>query len=172
MLMFKRIISGILLMIMVSGMTLATSAKSKESMYNANTYSTEQFLANITRPEVRNETTYKQFYLVCGSSENRTLKFEALVYHEDSQMYKPLSLVGGGNVWFMYEPGVFAEQLNLPKTGANKIRIATYYDDDKDLIPGKNLQVSDYTITLMENNVDSGMSGFQRIAIMLGYLFR
>lgn len=172
MLMFKKAVSGILLMIMVSGIALSTSARGKDSIYNPNTYSTEQFLANITRPEVKSETTYKQIYLVCGSSENRTLKFEALVLNDETGDYRPLSIVDGGNSWFMYEPGVFAEQLNLPKTGANKIRIATYYDGSKELIPGKNLQISDYTITFMEKNEVSSMNGFQRIATMLGYLFR
>jgi hypothetical protein len=171
--MFRKILLSFLLMIMFSVFVVSSNAAGKSAIYNPNTYSTEQFLANVTRPEVRNETTYKKIYLVCGSSENKALMFEALVFDAAEGYFKPVSIVGGGHTWKLNDPGIFAEQLVLPKTGANQIRIVTYFDGEEVLVPGKNLQVSDYTITLMEKN-DKNLfrNGFQRIANMLGQLFR
>lgn len=171
--MVKRIVSGTLLMIIFSMLSLSTFAKGKDTIYSPSTYETSQFLVNVTRPEVRNETTYNRIYLVCGTSENRNLKFEALYLDEAANTYRAVQLVGDKNSWHMYEPGVFAEQLYLPKTGANQIRIVAYYADEKELVRGKNLQISDYTITLMEKSDKNLFSnGFQRIANMLGQLFR
>jgi hypothetical protein len=170
--MFKKMIFSLGVISILASFSLLTYSFNNDPRYDPSTPSTGEFMAVITRPQGVSETTFRNMFLLCGVNYDRKLRFEALVFNPNSGLYEPASMLKGVHTWEMSQPGVFAEQMYLEKSGVNNIRIAAYDLEGTDFIPGKNLQISNYAITLMGRNEEGHLgTGFGRISRMLSQIF-
>jgi hypothetical protein len=170
--MFKKIILIFSVISVFASLSVFTYSFNSDPRYDPSTPSTGEFMAVITRPQGVSETTFRNMFLLVGVNYERKLRFEALAFNPNSGVYEPASMARGQHTWEMTQPGVFAEQMVLRQSGVNNIRIAAYDIHETDFVPGKNLQISNYAITLMEKKEDGNMgTGFGRISRMLSQIF-
>lgn len=140
-----------------------------------NTEDTKQFLVTITRPE-GDETTFKESYVICGNSDKQDITVKLLMYNEETEVFEPFMNLDGEDTWVIGASGFFMKEIELPKNGANRIRIAAYQgsngEKEIELVPEENLQVNTFTVTLLDKSIrDSIKNGFLRITDMLDNLF-
>jgi len=139
------------------------------------TEDTKQFLVKITRPE-GDETTFKESYVICGNSDKQNITVKLLMYNEKTETFEPYKDLDGEDTWVIGASGFFMKEIELPKKGANKIRIVAYQGntkkDNAELVLGENLQVNTFTVTLLDRSVKEAIkNGFLRITDMLDNLF-
>lgn len=169
----KKLIMGVAVCVLALGLTFSTYALTGSGVIvNPDTPTTEQFMATITRPQGTSETTLRSIYMICGINFSRQLRFEMYRYNAELKKYEEQENIEGENSFDMLEPGVFAEEIVLQNSGANKIRIAAYDVDATELKLGENLQISEYTVNLLQKDENDGFgSGFRRISTMLSRIF-
>ncbi len=169
----KKLIMGVATCVLALGLTFSTYSLTGSSIIvNPDTPTTEQFMATITRPQGTSETTLRSIYMVCGVNYSKQLRFEMYRYNSDLEKYEEQKNIEGENSFDMLEPGVFAEEIVLQNSGANRIRVAAYDVDATELKLGENLQINDYTVNLLEKDENDGFgSGFRRISDMLSKIF-
>jgi hypothetical protein len=73
----------------------------------------------------------------------------------------------------MGDCGIFIKEVVLPRNGLNRIRIAAYRSSESDKLElGKNLQVNDFTITVLNQGIkDMIKNGLFRVSDMLNNMF-
>jgi len=139
------------------------------------TEDTKQFLVTITRPE-GDETTFKESYVICGNSDKQNITVKLLIYNEKTDQFEPYRNLDGEDTWTIGASGFFMKEIELPKKGANRIRIAAYQGSAKmeqtELVLGENLQVNTFTVTVLDRSLRNSIkNGFLRITDMLENLF-
>jgi hypothetical protein len=174
--MMKRIFA--IFLVFILGVSLCINAFAQydipELLSDKGTQETEQFLVTITRPE-GDETTFKESYVLCGNSGKENITIKLLMYNESTEKFEPFKNIDGEDTWQIGVSGFFMKEIELPKMGANKIRIVAFEgSNEKDVVlkPGENLQVNTFTVTLLGKSVkDSIKNGFLRITDILNVLF-
>ncbi|MFZ5989347.1 MAG: hypothetical protein ACOYWZ_19810 [Bacillota bacterium] len=171
--MFKKFIVLFTLAVFVLGLCVTSFAAGENDLLaNKDTKDTKQFLVTITRPE-GDESTFKKSYVICGNSDKEGITVQLLMYNDKTGNFEPFKNTDEEDTWKIGASGFFMKEIELPNNGANRIRIAAYKDGDKkNLIPGENLQVNTFTVTLLDKGIkDSIKNGFFRITDMLTKLF-
>lgn len=132
---------------------------------------TEQFLVTITRPE-GDESTFRKSYIVCGNSVAEKITVKLYMYDEEAESFMSFENTEGENSWGIGYSGFFIKEIELPNIGANRMRIAAFKSEDKELALGTNAQVNTFTVTLLDNEVKNSMrNGFFNINQMLMRIF-
>ncbi len=177
--MIKKFCSAVLIMIFVFVPILSSYAASEkidsDLIYSAGTKSTKQFLVTITRPD-GNESTFKKSYVICGVSEDEKAEdigIKLLIYDEQSDSYVDYKNTDGASSWELGKYGIFIKEILLPDEGENKIRIVAYRKSQSDnLVLGKNLQVNNFTITVLNEDIKEKIkNGIQKITDILKGIF-
>ena len=109
--MFKKICSALICAAVIGFMTM--------SVFAAN-------IVNITRPEGSEESTFSKSYVLCGNTSLENVVVELSVYDSSLGMFVPYANTDGQTYWTIGSSGMFAKEVTLPNTGANKIQIAAY----------------------------------------------
>lgn len=152
-----------------------------ELIYSSETKTTKNLFVKITRPD-GDESTFKKSYVLCGVS----LKDEAfsdlvvklLVYDEESDSYKEYENADKEKSWGLGKYGIFIKEMALPNVedgnNINKIRLVIYNNSEKEkLALGKNLQVNNFTITVLEEGIKEKITnGISKISQLLKGLFK
>lgn len=176
--MFKRLCSGVLILIFIFMSVVASFGASDKSdrklIYDADTKPTKPFLVTITRPD-GNESTFKKSYVLCGVSEEEKAEdivIKLLIYDKESEKYIEFKNADDESSWNLGKYGIFIKEILLPE-GENKIRIAAYNKSDADnLVLGKTLQLNNFTITVLNEDIKVKlMNGFQKITNFLKDIF-
>lgn len=136
------------------------------------TKSTSQFIVIITRPD-DNESTFRKSYIICGNTRKENIRVKLLILNKNTGTYELFNNSNGENSWDIGASGVFMKEIDLPYEGSNTIRIVAYDKyASKSLVAGKNLQISDFTITLLNNNIKNNIKNrFVRFTDMLYKMF-
>ncbi|HHV30649.1 hypothetical protein [Acetivibrio mesophilus] len=174
--MVKKI--SVLLLIVIFSMSTFMTVFANEKIdliSDKKTEDTKQFLVTITRPE-GDETTFKESYVICGNSDKQDITVKLLMYNEETEEFEPFMNLDGEDTWVIGASGFFMKEIELPKKGANRIRIAAYQGSEKmdkaELVLGENLQVNTFTVTLLDKSIRNSIkNGFLRITDMLDNLF-
>lgn len=169
--MFKKFCSFLSFIVIVSLMASAAIA-APDAFYDKSTSSSDsQFLVKITRPD-GNESTFKTSYVICGVTDQEDVSVELLI--EKDGRYEEFATTDGYSSWDIGSSGVFMKEVMLPNKGANKIRIVAYKKAEyESLAAGKNLQISNFTITVLEEGIkDKIKNGFLRVSDMLKGIFK
>ncbi len=124
---------------------------------NADTAQSEtQFMLTITRPDEETDSTYKKSYVISGDTWNTgytDVRVVLGVFDEDTGSYKLMNNADLESSWDVGNYGAFAKEITLTK-GANKIRILAYRTSEKgDFDSSSNVQVTDFTIRLLDSNI-------------------
>ena len=160
--MFKKVNTILVLLLMVFALAGNVYALGFDAIYSKETASTEQFLVNITRPD-GNESAFNRKYLVCGNTQMTGRKARILIYNLYTGVYETYSnpkYITNGNpngycIWDIGNSKMFMKEIQLPNEGANLVRIVAYNKN----IPverlewGKNLQVSNFTVTFLDSEI-------------------
>jgi len=113
--------------------------------------STDQFLFTITRPE-GDETTIYATYVISGYANDQAITIQLLKQNEDGE-YVPFCNTDGESSWEVGAYGIFSKEVSL-KEGANKIRVVAYKTDEIDNLElGVNLQVNNFTVTRLNDEI-------------------
>ncbi|WP_265447588.1 hypothetical protein [Acetivibrio straminisolvens] len=172
----KKIFALFLIVVFSIGMCMTVFADEKiDLISDKKTEDTKQFLVTITRPE-GDETTFKESYVICGNSDKQNITVKLLMYNEKTEQFEPYMNLDGEDTWTIGASGFFMKEIELPKKGANKVRIVAYQGtakmDEAELVLGENLQVNTFTVTLLDRSIrDAIKNGFLRITDMLDNLF-
>ncbi|GAE88933.1 hypothetical protein [Acetivibrio straminisolvens] len=172
----KKIFALFLIVVFSIGMCMTVFADEKiDLISDKKTEDTKQFLVTITRPE-GDETTFKESYVICGNSDKQNITVKLLMYNEKTEQFEPYMNLDGEDTWTIGASGFFMKEIELPKKGANKVRIVAYQGtakmDKAELVLGENLQVNTFTVTLLDRSIrDAIKNGFLRITDMLDNLF-
>lgn len=138
-------------MIVTSIISVSSFASGNDVIYDKSTVSTSQFLVTIYRPE-GDETKFDKSYVICGSSEKDDIRVELLILNESTGKYEAFKDVDGESGWDV-NSALFTKEVSLPNEGANKIRFAAFKKDEAaKLKPGTNLQVNNFTITVLNKS--------------------
>ncbi len=179
--MMKKICLVLLLITFISMSVLPAFADTDkfddELIYSSETKTTKNLFVKITRPD-GDESTFKKTYVLCGVS----LKDEAfsdlvvklLVYDEESDSYKEYKNADGEDTWGLGKYGIFIKEMALPNKVENKIRLVIYNDSEKEkLVLGKNLQVNNFTITILDEGIKEKITnGISKISQLLKGIFK
>ncbi|MCX7843346.1 MAG: hypothetical protein N2489_09795 [Clostridia bacterium] len=149
--MLKKVIIPLLLLLAVLLLAMPSLAAFSSVIYDKDIKSTDEFLVKITRPE-GDETTFKRSYVICGNTTLSGIRVELAI--EDSKgTFVPFYNTDDESGWDVGQSGIFMKEVVLPETGANRIRIAAFQKaNSKNLVAGENLQIKDYTITVLEQS--------------------
>jgi len=163
----KKILSIVIVSIFILVSSIPLYATEKNIINDKSTKSTSQFLVSITRPE-GDESTFKKSYVICGNSRKEDILVKLLTYNKNTDSYEEYENTDGDSCWSIGSSGVFMKEIQLPKEGANLIRIVAYNKYADTLKINENLQVSNFTITLLNKSVkDAIKNGFFRITDIL-----
>jgi len=167
---FKKIGQCIIILMVVLMLCIPAYADSTDIIYQDDVDSTDEFLVKITRPE-GDESTFKKSYVICGNTDIKGIRVELAILEDDGK-WKSFENTDGDSSWRIGNSGIFMKEVRLPELGANKIRIAAYKSDEKDrLVLNENLQLQEYTITVLEKSFkDKIKSGFISVTEMLDEL--
>ncbi len=151
--MFKKISLVVLACMMLLSFCITSYAASVPAViYDSTAQSKSEFLVTITRPE-GDESTFKKSYVICGNTEVKDIRVEIAIQNKDGK-YIPFPNTDGEAGWDVGESGIFMKEVQLPDLGANKVRIAAYKKSEvSSLELDKNLQINDYTITVLKESV-------------------
>jgi len=156
--MMKRLFTILLAIVMIALCALPVSAFQEHEalpdvFYDKSIGSTDQFLVKITRPE-GDETTIYKTYLICGNAKEDGITIQLLVENNDGTFEKYVMNDGSGrSSWEVNAYSYFQKEVVL-KEGPNRIRVVAYKTNEKyDLQPGKNLQINDFTVTLLNQSI-------------------
>lgn len=127
------------------------SKKLQGIMASKDTASTEQFLITITNP-VGDKADFEKTVMFIGYSNKADLSVSILVYDEQAEKYVECKDIDDLSSWDMPVRSTFRREVQL-KEGTNKIRIVSYVKSDiKELKAGTNLQVNNFSITVLKEN--------------------
>jgi uncharacterized protein YxeA len=166
----------LILFVFVSAVTVYAADKlDNEQVYDKDTKSTKQFLVTVTRPS-GNESTFKKSYVICGVSEEEKIEdiqIKLLIYDEKSESYVDYKNTDGESTWGLGKYGFFIKEVLLPSEGVNKIRIVAYKESqEKNLIIGKNMQISNFNITVLNEDIKERLkNGIQKLADLVKNVF-
>jgi hypothetical protein len=113
---------------------------------------TDQFLVEITRPESDEISTYKNPYVISGTTEQTDVRMFLEKYNDESEQYEAFSNTDEESTWDIGKFGVFANEMMLSK-GANKIRTIAYRASKEDYLKLEDIQVNYFTITILKENI-------------------
>jgi len=175
--MMKRLFTIFLTIVIIAVYALPAAAFEEHEalpdiFYNKSISSTDQFLVKITRPE-GDETTIYKTYLICGNAKEDGITVQLLVENDNGIFEKYVINDGSGrSSWEVNAYSYFQKEVAL-KEGPNRIRVVAYKTNEKyDLQPGKNLQINDFTVTLLNQNLkDYVNKGIKMIGDMLKSFF-
>ncbi|KNY29635.1 hypothetical protein [Pseudobacteroides cellulosolvens] len=166
--MYKRICSFLTIFI-VSVLMLSTVSFSyqmdgsddvidDEIIYSKDTKPTaKQFLVTITTPE-KEKVEGEKSYVICGVSKDKepeSIVVRLLRYDEETNTYIDFPDSEGDTKWELGRFGVLIKEIEFPKDGVNKIRIAAYKKSSGKfhLIRGENLQITDYSVSVKKDDI-------------------
>lgn len=151
--MFKKIVSSIMIIGVLAAFSLQSFAASvNDIIYDKSAISTEEFLVSITRPE-GNESTFKKSYVIRGNTALKGIRVEILRVNENDELV-PFENSDGESSWEIGDSGMFMKEVMLPNLNANQIRIVAYQKENVDNATlGENLQLNDFTITVIKEEV-------------------
>lgn len=118
-------------------------------LYDKSLSSTSQFLVKILRPE-GNETVIKKSYILSGIALQKDLVVQILRKNNEGNYEKIYTREGISN-WEIGPSGLFMKEIQL-NSGPNRLRIAVYKKGEEP-VPGKNCQISDFTVTLLSEKI-------------------
>ena len=119
-----------------------------------NTTETSQFFVSITRPDDEESIFKKSMYISGEKVVTDQIRVELYMYNSISGVYESYSNTDGENAWDIGSSGKFFKEVNFSSEGTYKIRIAAYKKSESDnLQAGTNLQISDYTIKVLNENM-------------------
>lgn len=176
--MMKKLCPAIVIMLFMFASAVTVFAADKldnEQIYDKDTKPTKEFLVDVTRPS-GNESTFKKSYVICGVSDEEKIEdiqIILLIYDEKSKSYIGFENTDGESTWGLGKYGFFIKEVQLPEEGVNKIRIVAYKgSQEKNLVIGKNLQISDFNITVLSEDVKERLkNGIQKLADLVKNVF-
>lgn len=123
------------------------------------TSQTEQFLVSIARP-LRDESTYKDIFKICGSAKIDNIRIRLYVRSENSGRYRLLKNSRGETYWDVGKSGVFVKEAVLPQKGVNIVRVCAYDKrQEHNLEIGRNLQVNEFSIISLNRSMQDKSRG-------------
>ena len=166
--MYKRIFFIIIILGIFLLSIMGALAYNEDFLYDRHTSSTRQFLVSITRPDGY-ESTFRRAYIICGNTEQEDIRVVLLAYNNYIGKYEPLYNTEGYSTWDIKGSGIFMKEFRLPIVGANMVRVIAYNKNNENaLVFGENVQVSNFTITLLNRGIkDVIRNGLFRITDML-----
>lgn len=171
--MFKKKILFFLVMVYTILSISSVTVFSNSIIYEENTNSTKQSIVRITRP-ANDEATFKRSYIISGNTYEKDVTVKMLIYNESTGKYELFKNTEGKSSWRIGQSGFFVKEVELPQFGPNRIRLAAYTSEDENrLVLGENLQISNFTVTLLDGGIRQTLkSSFFRLTDMLNQLFR
>jgi hypothetical protein len=137
-------------------------------VYDPMTMPTDQFMVKIFRPEM-DSSTFNSLLIVSGVAYQQEITVQLAVLNLSTGRYEDLYTVDGLSKWETDEVGLFFKEVNL-KQGTNKIRIIAYKTSMiNNLTLGEDLQINDYSITVLSE--DTKKSFFMDIMDLIGKLY-
>jgi len=175
--MIKKLFSIVLAVVFivafaVSGFAFEEYEVLPDIFYDKSIDSTDQFLVKITRPE-GDETTIYKTYLICGNAKEDGITIQLLVENENGDLEKYVMNDGSGrSSWEVDAYSYFQKEVVL-KEGPNRIRVTAYKTSEEyDLKVGENLQVNNFTVTLLNQSLkDYVNKGIVKIGDLLRSFF-
>lgn len=129
-------------------LSITSFASDLDILYDRDIESTEEFLVSIVRPE-GDETTSKKSYVICGNTDVDDIRVHLMIADENGN-FTDFKNTDGESFWDVGASGIFMKEIIFPKEDRNRIRIAAYKKSEVDrLVPGENLQINDYNITVL-----------------------
>lgn len=123
-----------------------------EIITSKDTESTDQFLITITNP-VGDKADFEKSVMFIGYSNKADLSVCILVYDEQAEKYVECKDIDDLSFWDMPVRSTFKREIQL-KEGTNKIRVVSFVKSGiKDLKAGTNLQVNNFSITVLKENL-------------------
>ncbi|NTV88946.1 MAG: hypothetical protein HGA22_01050 [Clostridiales bacterium] len=119
------------------------------------TKTTDQFMLTITRPDEDTDSTYKKSYVISGDTlktDYENVRVVLGTYDETTKSYKLMKNADGESSWDVGDYGAFAKEIILSK-GANQIRILAYNTTETEEFSAENVQVCDFTVKLLDQNI-------------------
>lgn len=150
--MFRKVTLLLILVIIVLSYSASAFAWSKDILRDPTVQETSQFLVTITRPE-GDESTFKKSYVICGNTDADNVRVEIYLKNKTTKYFEPFANTNGETYWDIGSSGFFMKEVVLPAEGANEIRIVAYKKYDYELVAGTNLQINDFTITVLNRNI-------------------
>lgn len=127
---------------------------------------------SILRPS-ESEIVYKNKYLISGVALTEDVLVKAYVFDSKVNDYVEMNNENGESVWKVGNSGVFAENVILPDTGTNKIKIVSYIGNDFKNEQIRKQQASVYTVTYIEKGVkDLVKDSLSKITGMFNKFFK
>jgi len=144
--------------------------KLEDIMKSKDTESTDQFLIIFTRPD-KNGIIFDKEAVILGYSVKDNISVNILVYDEESDSYVKFEDPDDPEFgsWNMPESYRFFKRSFKFKKDSIKIRVVSYVKSElKDLKPGKNLQINNFTFNLLkESSKQNKSTGFLEYSNMV-----
>lgn len=171
--MIKKICTSVLLLVFIVTLSMQGFAWNRNVFYDESTPSTSQFLVTITRPE-GDETTLKRDYVICANTDVDNLVIAIFRYQSQSGTYRPINGTDANSTWEIGKSGIVVKQIELPRIGANQLRVIAYKKSEANYLQlNYNLQVNNYTVTLLDSGMkDAIKNGFFRLSEMFSQLWK
>lgn len=114
---------------------------------------TSDFLVTLTSPESVNVNTFRKNFKIGGTSSRSEIVVVLGKLNESTGEYELFETLEGDVSWEIGKSGFFAKEIALEK-GQNRFKLIAYIKDDTSkLEPGKNVQISYFTITQLEETL-------------------
>jgi len=114
---------------------------------------TSDFLVTLTSPDSININTFRKTFKIGGTSGRSEIVVVLGRFNESTGAYELFETLDRDASWIIGKSGFFAKEIALEK-GQNRFKLVAYIKDDTSkLEPGKNVQISYFTITQLEETL-------------------
>lgn len=118
---------------------------------------TDSFIFTIKKPTINKDSvykdsTYKKTYVISCVTDYEDVRIVIQKYNIDEKAYVTLKGADGEFQFDIGSFGVFAKEVKLEK-GNNKFRLLAYRKAKSDELKAKDVQVSNLSITLMDESI-------------------
>jgi hypothetical protein len=173
---FLLILSLLLSVVILPSLQVAASTLKNDTFKydlfkRAKVTNTKQFLLNINRPD-GSESVNDSDYVISADTDAKDVIVQIGIYNDAKKQFVPFVDENDDNQWEIGKSGLFMKEIKLKETknGVNRIRVYAYKKGaEKNFKLGYNLQINEFKITLLNDEVQNIISDeSKRINDILG----
>lgn len=140
-------------MVLITALSVPVFAAGElnSSVYSKETSATEDIYFTLTKPENKEDLTFKSSYVLCGKTELEGIRVHLLRYNDSDKLYEEFKNTDNTSSWKIGISGIFMKEVLLDK-GINDLRLVAYKAGTVDG-EDREYQITDFIITASDESL-------------------